>query len=84
MTRAPREPALKFHCRECGAVTSSRVVETRIRKGVVRRRRECLECRATFATVEALAEPVPEPMHRPDDGQRPLPMDEAIDAEFSS
>ena len=81
--RAPREPSLKFWCRECQAVTASRVVETRIRKGVVRRRRECYDCLATFATVETLADPAPDPMHRPDDGQQPLPMD-VLDAEFAS
>lgn len=78
--RARREPTHKFYCSVCRVVTPSRVVETRIRKGVVRRRRECLECLGTFATVEALAEPVPEPTHRPDDGQRLLPI---VDAEFS-
>lgn len=69
----PRSPALKFECPHCGTYTASRVLETR----GPRRRRECLECLATYPTIETVVGRRHELHHR-----RPEPMLPFIEAEI--
>jgi transcriptional regulator NrdR family protein len=53
-------PVTKFRCEFCGHETASRVLSTM----GTRRRRECLECRGTFATIETPAPPRQAPLRR--------------------
>lgn len=55
------ESSAKFICPTCGDLTVSRVLDTRGH----RRRRKCLECGDTFATLEVLAKRGKKPRHRP-------------------
>lgn len=72
----PRLTVPRFECPYCGVATLTRVLETRER----RRRRECLECGATFSTIEEVLPPRRRvPHHRPKLPQLSLPFHDCAD-----
>lgn len=60
------ERGAAWWCPVCDGLTASRVLETRVvTLNQIRRRRECLGCLGTFATIERVA-----PMRRPPRARR--------------